>query len=148
VTAAIAVGGSLLAGRLILPGHGFTVARGFTPLSIMYGPTLRAAAGSVLYLSLVALLSIAVAAILRDSALSIGVVLGLLYLFPVITAFIGNLTWQHRVQRYSPMAGLNIQATTGLKGLAITPWAGLGVLAIWAAAGLLAGGLLLRLRDA
>jgi ABC-2 type transport system permease protein len=32
--------------------------------------------------------------------------------------------------------------------MAITPWAGLGVLAIWAAAALLAGGLALRLRDA
>src|SRR5260221_12970221 len=45
-------------------------------------------------------------------------------------------------------AGLAIQATTGLSGLPISPWAGLGVLAAWAAAALLAGGLLLRLRDA
>jgi ABC-2 type transport system permease protein len=45
-------------------------------------------------------------------------------------------------------AGLAIQATTGLIALAIAPWAGLGVLAAWAAAALLAGGVLLRLRDA
>ena len=45
-------------------------------------------------------------------------------------------------------AGLEIQASTGLRGLPIGPWAGLGVLAAWAAAALLAGGLLLRLRDA
>jgi ABC-2 type transport system permease protein len=44
-------------------------------------------------------------------------------------------------------AGLAIQATTGLHGLPIGPWAGLGVLAAWAAAALLAGGLVLRLRD-
>jgi ABC-2 type transport system permease protein len=44
-------------------------------------------------------------------------------------------------------AGLAIQATTGLHGLAIGPWTGLGVLAAWAATALLAGGLLLRLRD-
>ena len=31
--------------------------------------------------------------------------------------------------------------------LPIGPWAGLGILAAWAAAALLAGGLLLRLRD-
>jgi len=45
-------------------------------------------------------------------------------------------------------AGLEIQASTGLRHLPISPWAGLGVLAAWAAAALLAGGLLLRLRDA
>ena len=148
ITGAAAVLGSVLAGALILPGHGFTAAHGFHLVSLSYGPTLRAAAGSVLYLVLVALLGIGVAAIVRDSAVTIGVVLGLLYLFPVISAFIGNLTWRNRVDRYSPMAGINIQATTGLKGLAITPWAGLGVLAIWAGAALLTGGLLLRLRDA
>jgi hypothetical protein len=40
-------------------------------------------------------------------------------------------------------AGLAIQATTGLRSLPIGPWPGLGVLAAWAAAALLAGGLLL-----
>ena len=44
----IAVLGSLLAGRLIMPGNGFTVANGYTPLSLTDGPTLRAAVGSVL----------------------------------------------------------------------------------------------------
>ena len=45
---AIAVLGSVLAGRLILPGHGFTAAHGYALLSLSDGPTLRAAAGSVL----------------------------------------------------------------------------------------------------
>jgi hypothetical protein len=36
---------------------------------------------------------------------------------------------------------------TNLHSLPISPWAGLGVLAAWAAAALLAGGLLLRFRD-
>jgi ABC-2 type transport system permease protein len=53
------------------------------------------------------------------------------------------------LQQIGPMsAGLEIQASTGLHSLPISPWAGLGVLAGWAAAALLAGGLLLRLRDA
>ena len=140
--------GSLLAARLILPGHGFTAARGFPPLSLADSPTLRAVAGSVLYLALIALLSSGIAALVRDPAVTIGVVLGSLYLFPVVAAFIGNPTWHRRIERYSPMAGLNIQATTGLKGLAIGPWAGLGVLAIWAAVALLAGGLAMARRDA
>jgi ABC-2 type transport system permease protein len=45
-------------------------------------------------------------------------------------------------------AGLAIQATRNLGTLPIRPWAGLGVLAAWTAVALLAGGLLLRLRDA
>ena len=45
-------------------------------------------------------------------------------------------------------AGLAIQATKNLRALPIGPWPGLGVLAVWAGAALLAGGLLLRLRDA
>jgi ABC-2 type transport system permease protein len=45
-------------------------------------------------------------------------------------------------------AGLAIQATIQLRSLPISPWAGLGVLAACATAALLAGALLLRLRDA
>lgn len=148
VAGTIAVLGSVLAGRLILPGHGFTSARGFPALSLADGPTLRAVAGSVLYLGLIALLSAGIAAMVRDPAASAGVVLGALYLFPIIAAFVGNPRWHDRIERYSPMAGLNIQASTGLRGLAISPWAGLGVMAIWAAAAVLGGGLLLRHRNA
>jgi ABC-2 type transport system permease protein len=149
VAGAVAVFGSVLAGHLILPGHGFTAARGFHPVWLSYGPTLRAACGSVLYLALIALLSLGVAVIVRDSAVAIGTVLALLYLFPILLAFIGNAHWQHRLERWTPtVAGLTIQDTTGLRSLAITPWAGLGVLALWAAGALLAGGLAFRLRDA
>ncbi len=146
----VAAAGSVLTGRLILPGNGFTAAHGFLPLSLADGPTLRAAAGSVLYLALIALLSLGLATALRDSAASITVMLGLLYIVPLL-ADLGTLdpAWEHRLQRYGPMtAGLAIQATKNLSKLPIGPWPGLGVLAAWAAAALLAGGLLLRLRDA
>jgi ABC-2 type transport system permease protein len=146
---ALAVLGGLLAGRLILPGHGFTAAHGFAALSLAHGPTLRAAAGSVLYLALVGLLSLGVAAMVRDSAVAIGVILALLYLFPIVATVTSDPKWQRHLEQIGPMtAGLAIQATTGLRGLPISPWAGLGVLAAWAAGALLAGGLLLRQRDA
>jgi ABC-2 type transport system permease protein len=147
---ALAVAGSLLAGRLMLAGNGFTVARGFLALSLGHGPTLRAAAGSVLYLALIALLSVGVAAIVRDSAMAIGSVLGLLYVFPIIVASLGGEpNWQRRLESITPMnAGLDIQATTGLHGLPLTPWAGLGVLALWALVALAGGGVLLWRRDA
>jgi ABC-2 type transport system permease protein len=149
VVGSVAVFGSVLAGHLILPGHGFTAVRGFHPVWLSYGPTLRAACGSVLYLALIALMSLGVAVMVRDSAVSIGVSLALLYLFPIVLAFVGNEHWQRRLERWTPtVAGLNIQDTIGLKSLAITPWAGLGVLAIWAAAAMLLGALVFRLRDA
>jgi len=149
ITAAVAVAGSVLAGHLILPGHGFTAARGFLVPSLSGGPSLRAATGAVLYLGLIALLALGIAAILRDNAAAIGVVLGVLYLTPIIAAFVSNPVWHKRIERYAPVnAGQAIFSTSGVKHLPISPWAGLGVLAIWAAIALLAGGLVLRLRDA
>jgi ABC-2 type transport system permease protein len=148
VAGAVAAFGSMLVGHLILPGNGFTAARGFHQVWLSYGPALRATCGSALYLALIALLSLGVAAIVRDSAVAIGTVLALLYLFPILLAFIGNAHWQHRLDRWTPtIAGLTIQDTLGLRGLPITPWAGLGVLALWAAGALVAGGLAFRLRD-
>jgi len=147
---AVSVLGSVLAGRYILPGNGFTKVNGALALSLGDGPTLRAAAGSVLYLALIGLFSLGLATALRDSGASIAVMLGLLYIVPLLTD-LGTLDprWEHRLQQWGPMtAGLAIQATKDLKKLPIGPWQGLGVLAAWAAAALLAGGLLLRLRDA
>ncbi len=99
---AVAVFGCVLAGHLILPGHGFTAARGFGPVWLGYGQTLRAACGSVLYLVLIAVMSLGVAVIVRDSAVSIGVVLAVLYVFPTILAFVANAHWQHRLERWTP----------------------------------------------
>jgi ABC-2 type transport system permease protein len=149
VAGTVAVLASLVAGRLILPGRGFTPAHGYPPLSLADGPYLRAAAGSVLYLSLVGLLSLGMATAIRDSAVAIGAVLGLLYLFPVVTAAVSNPHWHRHLEQIAPMsAGLAIQATTGLRSMPLSPWAGLAVLAAWATAAMLAGALLLHFRDA
>ncbi len=138
----IAVLASVLAGQVILPGHGL-------PLSLADGSVLRAAAGSVLYLALIALMSLGVATAVRDAAAAIGVVLSLLYLFPIFAQVVTDPDWQQRLQQIGPMtAGLAIQATIGLNSLPISPWAGLGVLAAWAVGALMVGGLLLWLRDA
>lgn len=149
VTAVIAVGGCLLSGRLILPGDGFTPAHGYALVSLSHAATSRAALGSVLYLVLVALLAVGVATAVRDSGTAIGVVLGLLYLFPLLAQVVSDPVWHRRVEQIGPMtAGLAIQATTNLQDLPVSPWAGLGVLAAWAGGALLAGAILLRVRDA
>ncbi|MFF5207609.1 ABC transporter permease [Streptosporangium sp. NPDC000396] len=149
VAGSVAVLGSVLAGRLILPGNGFTPAHGYPLLSLADGPTFRAAAGSVLYLMLIALLSLGVATAVRNSAAAVGVVFGLVYVLSALPFMVSDPDWQLLLWRISPMnAGLAVQATTHLDTLPLSPWAGLGVLTAWAAAALLGGGLLFRTRDA
>jgi len=139
----VAVLASALAGGQVLAGNGFTTEQ----LALTSGPMLRAACGSVLYLVLVALLSLGLATAVRDSVTAVGLVLGLLYLFPAVILMapdpaVGEFLW-----KLSPMnAGLAIQATTHLASLPLSPWAGLGVTAAWAGAAMAGGGLLLRAR--
>jgi ABC-2 type transport system permease protein len=141
--------GSILAARFILPGNGFTAANGYPPLSLGDEPTLRAAAGTVLYLALIGVLATGVAIIVRDAAGSIGAVLGLLFVTPIAVGLINEPDWNERLQRYSPgTAGMAIQSTIRLDDLPIGPWAGLGVLALWAAGMLLAAAVVFVRRDA
>jgi ABC-2 type transport system permease protein len=148
VTGALAVAGCLIAGRLLLPAAGLDPAHGYALVSIAHGPTLRAAVGSVLYLGLIATLSLAIATIVRDTAVSTGIVLGLLYLPPLLTHLVSG-PWRRHIQQVAPMtAGLAVQATRNIRSLPISPWAGLGILAIWAGGLLLIGLAVLKARDA
>jgi ABC-2 type transport system permease protein len=132
--AVLAVLGSLAAGRLILPAHEFV---------------LRSAVGSVLYLVLVGLMSLGTATAVRNPGAAIGIVLGLIYVFPIVTQVVTDPAWQKHLQQVGPMsAGLAVQTTVDVDALPIGPWKGLGVLALWALAALLAGGLLFERRDA
>ncbi|WP_329364826.1 ABC transporter permease [Streptomyces sp. NBC_00669] len=143
--ALLSVGGSLLAGRLLLP------AAARPALSATDGSVLRAGFGSALCLVLVALLALGTAAAVRDPGTSIGAVLALLYLFPITAALVADPHWQRHLQQIGPSsAGLAVQTTVPavLHTQPIGPWAGLGVLACWAGAALLAGTAVLRARDA
>jgi ABC-2 type transport system permease protein len=145
----VAVLGSLMLGRFTLPGNGFTAANGFPALSLTDPQTLRATAGSVLYLGLIGLLSLGTATLIRDSAVAVGVVLGLLYLFPILIQVVGDPDWKRHLEQIAPTnAGLGIQSTVDLQSLAISPWMGMGVLAAWATTAMVAAAVLLRCRDA
>lgn len=151
VTMAGAAGvlGSLLAGRIMLERNGFTGADGLRLPALTEGPTVRAAVGTVLYLVLVALLSLGIATMVREAAVAAGSVLALLYVFPLLLTAVSDPDWQRHLRQIGPMtAGLSIQATVGLDSLPIGPWHGLGVLGLWALGALVAGGALLSLRDA
>jgi ABC-2 type transport system permease protein len=148
IISAVAVAGCLLIGRLMLPADGVDPAHGYTLVSLCSSATWRASSGTVIYLTLIALLSLGLAAVIRDTAVSIGAVVGLLYLPPLLAQVVGG-TLARDIRQFAPMtAGLAIQHTTNLRTLPIQPWAGLGVTACWAAAAMLLGALVLQHRDA
>jgi len=143
VAGVVGVLGSYVSARLLLPGRGYHLA------SLTEPAMLRAVGGSVLYLILIALLGLGLAATVREPAAAIGIALGLLYVFPIITSVVTEKHWKRHLEQIQPMgAGLDVQATINLHGLVLSPWAGLGVLAAWSFGALLTGGLLLIARDA
>jgi ABC-2 type transport system permease protein len=143
VAGAVAVLGSLGAGALILGAKGYPVP------SLADGPTLRAVVGSVLYLVLVGLLGLGLATAFRNAVTAVGVVLGLLYLLPIVTRVVVDPVWQRRLEEISLFtAGLSVQTTKDVAAQPGGPWHGLGVAAVWAAVALAAGWLVLRGRDA
>lgn len=147
LTGGLSVAGCLVAARLLLPGTGIDPKHGYSLVGIGEGPTLRAAAGSVLYLVLIGLLALGTTAAIRDTAVSFGVVLGLLYL-PLLLIQAVNDPLRRHLEQIAPMtAGIAVQAITNLRGHPIGPWTGLSVLAAWAAAALLLGRLMMWLRD-
>ena len=133
--AALGVLGSLAVARLILPGNGFTAVP-----SLGDEATLRAAGGTVAYCGLIGLLSLGLAALVRDAAVAMTTVVGLLYMFPILARFITSERGQELIAMYAPLnAGLAVQTTLGVDRAPIGPWAGLGVLALWSAAAMAAG---------
>lgn len=147
IAAIPAVAGCLIAGRLLLPGAGLDPAHGYALVSLS-SATLLAAGGSVLYLALIAVLSTGIATIVRDTAVSTGVVLALLYL-PVLLAQLVNGPLRRHLEQIAPMsAGLAIQATRNVQTQADSPWVGLGILGAWGLGALLAALTALKLRDA
>ncbi|MEO5873427.1 MAG: ABC transporter permease [Streptosporangiaceae bacterium] len=138
VPAVLGVLGSLAAGDVILTGNGFDG----------LGPVWRPGIGTVLYLVLVALLTLGVTAVVRDTAGAITTMLLILVAAPVIGGLVTDPHWRERIAEFTPMpAGLAIQATVGLDTLPIGPWAGLGVLTAYAGVALLVGGVMLAVRD-
>ncbi|GAA2658348.1 ABC transporter permease [Paractinoplanes durhamensis] len=120
--AVVSVTASVLAGRILIDDY--------PPLTD--GP-LRAAAGSVGYLLLIALLGLGAGAALRSAVGATSIVLGLLYLTPVIIGMFSDLETQHHIFRAMPgTAGLTVLSTVDMGTLPIQPLPGLVVAATWA----------------
>ncbi|MEW1721911.1 ABC transporter permease subunit [Streptomyces sp. NPDC093109] len=111
---------------------------------------LRAVIGSGLYMALIALFSMGVAAMLRSSMLSLGILMPFFFLVSQILAAVPGA---RSVARYFPdQAGRQIMQVVP-NALNSTPapygpWQGLGIMVLWVAAALLGGYAVLRKRDA
>ena len=91
---------------------------------------LRVVIGAGLYTGVLVLLSMALAAILRNTAGTITAVIGLLFVLPIIIAFLPD-RWQNDVGRFTPInAGTTIVNVTRQSD-ALGPWAGFAVFCAW-----------------
>ncbi|MFC7790784.1 ABC transporter permease [Streptomyces cinereoruber] len=111
---------------------------------------LRAVVGAGLYMGLMALFSMGVAAMLRSSMLSLGILMPFFFFVSNILAAVPKAK---EVARYFPdQAGSKImQVVPGALDSEETPygpWGGLGIMVLWVAASLLGGYLVLKKRDA
>ena len=95
-----------------------------------------------------AAVSFGIAAAALDVAISVGIVLGLLYPFPITGRVISGPRWHGDLLQAALMtAGLKPQARTGLGSLLTSTWAGPSLLIGLAAPAVVAGGLLLCFCD-
>ncbi|MCB5165183.1 ABC transporter permease [Streptomyces bambusae] len=132
---------SFFLGQALLGGH---------RTSIGEPNVLRAVFGAGLYMALIAVFSMGVAAMLRSSMLSLGILMPFFFLVSQILAAVPGAK---EVARYFPdQAGAKIMQVVpqamGSDKTPYGPWGGLGIMLVWVAAALLGGWLVIKHRDA
>jgi ABC-type transport system involved in multi-copper enzyme maturation permease subunit len=108
---------------------------------------LRAVTGGGLYLAMIALFALGVGTILRHTAGSITTVLGVLFVLPIVGAFLPG-QWGETVQKLLPAkAGSAIMGTHPQSDL-LAPWTGLGLFCLYTAIVLVVAYAMFQKRDA
>jgi ABC-2 type transport system permease protein len=108
----------------------------------------RAFVESILYLVLIGLLGLGLAAALRSSVAATATSLGLLYLLPVVIQMFPDTDTQRFLYRLTPgTAGQALSTTVDVSALPIGPWPALGVVALWSVGALLLGAVVLNRRS-
>jgi ABC-2 type transport system permease protein len=109
---------------------------------------LRAVLLAGAYLCLIALIGLGLGAIIRHTAGTIGVLVGVVFVLPAISLGLPDSV-QHAVTRFLPEV-IAENSLTAVKPVAysLPPWAGLGMLCLYAGALLSIGGRLMSRRDA
>ncbi|WP_409474832.1 ABC transporter permease [Streptomyces sp. HC307] len=109
---------------------------------------LRAVIGGGVYMTLIAMFSMGVAAMLRSPMLSLGILMPFFFL---ISNILGNVSATKKIGQFLPdQAGSKImQVVVPVDDDApYGPWGGLGIMVLWVLAALVGGYVLLKKRDA
>jgi ABC-type polysaccharide/polyol phosphate export permease len=100
-----------------------------------------------LFLALAGLLGLGIGAIIRNTAGAISLFFGVMFALDPIVDLLPT-TWRNDLINYLPVnAGTQIFTTVNVKG-SLAPWNGLAVFVLYPAVALLAGFLLIDVRDA
>jgi ABC-2 type transport system permease protein len=106
----------------------------------------RAVVGAALYLTVIGLLGIALGALLRSTSGAISTLFGVILVVPILASFLPS-DWASHINKYLPSnAGQAILAVK-MGENSLGPWTGFAVFCGYAAAALIAAGILLRRRD-
>jgi len=142
-----------VAAQALLRGNGYKPPA-YPEVSLTDPSAARAVVGTALLLTAYALIALGLGTLLRHSGATIATGVGLLFL-PLL--FLGAFpeSFARRIEQFTPLAGMAIQATTdrmlmafdGRSGMPISPWGGLAVAFAWAFGALALGFLALRYRD-
>jgi ABC-2 type transport system permease protein len=109
----------------------------------------RAVIGAGLYLTVLGLFSLAIGALIRHTGGAIAIVIALVLVAPGLLSLLDSYTWGAHIHAWFPIvAGEYITAAHQQANQLLSPWQGFGVFCAWTALLLMAGGYLLRRRDA
>jgi ABC-type transport system involved in multi-copper enzyme maturation permease subunit len=159
--AAVPRRGALLAGKtavvlvLVLAVSMLTSFASFLIGQALLGPhstglgaphVLRAVVGAGLYMTLICLFAVGVTAMLHHQTLALGILMPFFFL---VSPILSSVPKVKTAARYFPdQAGAAVTSVFQAPDAPYGPWTGLGVCALWTAAALLGGWLVLRGRDA
>ncbi len=116
-------------------------------VSLSSPQALRIVIGAAVYMTVCALLGVALGALLRSTAAAITALAGLLFILPIMMNFLPVSWHRDAIAQWLPSnAGMQIIEKV-TQPLQFSPWAGLAVFAGWVAVAFLAALVLLRRRD-
>jgi len=139
VLAVIASFVSFFLGQALLGSHS---------ASLSHQGTMRAIVGTAIYVTLCGLLAYGIGVILRHTAGTITLVVGLLFVLPIIVQLFPS-SWHDAIVRWLPTsAGDAISTTVGGNAHMFSPWDEMILLVVYVAVILIAGATLFRTRDA
>lgn len=108
---------------------------------------LRVVLGGALFLTAVGLLGLGLGTLLRNTAAGISVVVGLLFVLPILANFLPSDISVHVMKFLPGTAGMGIWSVHR-EANALSPWVGFALLCGYALAALIAGAVVLARRDA